>query len=291
VTPTSIARKATIRTVGLTGASGFIGHALTVELQRQGHKVRPISLRGDLAPNALEGCDAIVNLAGEPIFQRWTDEARARIRESRVEGTRKLVNAMRTHRPQVLVSASAIGYYGSRGDETLTEASSPANDFLGAVAVAWEKEATEAENLGVRVACARFGMVLGPNGGALKTMLLPFKLGLGGPIGGGQQWMSWIHVNDLCSLILFLMKESTVRGAFNAVSPNPVRNAEFTKALGEAVHRPAFIPVPAFAIKTLFGEMSEIVLASQRVVPEAAIRQGFVFDYHDIYGALAHSVH
>lgn len=291
MTPTSIALKTNIGTVALTGASGFIGQALAKRLQREKIATRSISLRGQLAPDALAGCDAVVNLAGEPIFQRWTDEARSRIRESRVDGTRKLVNAMRTHRPQVLVSASAIGYYGSRGDTILTEAAPPANDFLGEVAVAWEKEAIAAENFGVRVALARFGMVLGPNGGALKAMLLPFKLGLGGPIAGGQQWMSWIHIDDLCSLILFLLKESTVRGAFNAVSPEPVTNAKFTDALAQAVHRPAFIPVPAFAIKTLFGEMSEIVLASQRVIPDAAIRQGFTFEYNDIYGALAHSIH
>lgn len=291
MTPTSIALKSNISTVAITGASGFIGQTLAKRLQRQNMTTRSISLRGQLAPNALEGCDAVVNLAGEPIFQRWTADARARIRESRVEGTRKLVNAMRTQRPQVLVSASAVGYYGSRGDTILTEAAPASADFLGQVASAWEKEAVVAEDLGVRVARIRIGMVLGPNGGALKTMLLPFKLGLGGPIAGGQQWMSWIHVDDLCSLILFLLKESTVRGAFNAVSPEPVTNAKFTKALAEAVHRPAFIPVPAFAIKALFGEMSEIVLASQRAVPDAAIRQGFTFDYHDIYGALAHSVH
>jgi uncharacterized protein (TIGR01777 family) len=290
VTPTSIALKSNIATVGITGASGFVGRSVAEHLQRKGHKVQPISLRGDLPPDALAGCDAIVNLAGEPIFQRWTPEARTRIRDSRVEGTRKLVDAMRIHPPQVLVSASAVGYYGSRGDTLLTESAPASADFLGQVASAWEKEAIVAEDLGVRVARIRIGMVLGPNGGALTQMLLPFKLGLGGPIAGGQQWISWIHIADLCSLIFFLLKESTVRGAFNAVSPNPVTNAQFTKALAEAVHRPAFIPVPAFAMKVLFGQMSEIVLASQRAIPEAAIRQGFVFDYPDIYGALAQSV-
>ncbi len=290
MTPTTIALKANIGTVAITGASGFIGRQLAKRLQREGITVRPISLRGPLAPDALAGCDAVVNLAGEPIAQRWTPEVRGRIMTSRMIGTRKLVLAMQEHRPQVLVSASAVGYYGSRGDTILTEAEPAADDFLGRVAKMWENEARLAENLGVRVARIRIGMVLGPNGGALQKMLLPFKLGLGGPIGGGQQWMSWIHVADLCSLTLFLLKESTVRGALNAVSPNPVRNAEFTKALGEAVHRPAFIPVPAFAIKALFGEMSEVVLGSQRAIPDAAIRQGFTFDYSDIYGALAQSV-
>lgn len=290
MTPTSIALKANISTIGLTGASGFIGKELTKRLQREGHTVRPISLRGALAPDALAGCDAIVHLAGEPVAQRWTAEARARILSSRVDGTRALVDAMRPHRPQVLVSASAVGYYGSRCDAILREAEPAANDFLGQVASAWEREAIAAEDIGTRLARIRIGMVLGPNGGALQKMLLPFKLGLGGPIAGGEQWMSWIHIADLCSLILFLLKESTVRGAFNAVSPNPVRNVEFTKALAQAVHRPAFIPVPAFAIKALYGEMSEIVLASQRAIPDAAIRQGFTFDYNDIYGALVQSV-
>lgn len=290
MTPTSIAAKATISTVAITGASGFIGTELTKRLTREGFTIRPVSLRGPLASDALAGCEAVINLAGEPIAQRWTTAARVRIRNSRIDGTRALVNAMRAHRPQVLVSGSAIGYYGSRGDTILAESEPPANDFLGQTAAEWEKEAIAAEDFGTRVARIRTGMVLGPNGGALQKMLLPFKLGLGGPIAGGQQWMSWIHIADLCSLIIFLLKESTVRGPFNAVSPNPVTNAEFTKALGKAVHRPAFIPVPAFAIKALYGDMAELVLGSQRVVPEAATRQGFTFDYSDIYGALAQSV-
>jgi uncharacterized protein len=273
-------------TIGITGASGFVGRALSERLGKAGHQVRPISLRTALPPDALAGIDAVINLAGEPIAQRWTEAVRSRILSSRVEGTRALVNAMRTHRPQVLVSASAVGYYGSRGDALLTESEPAASDFLGQVTQAWEREAIEAESLGVRVTRIRIGMVLGPNGGALQKMLLPFKLGLGGPIAGGQQWMSWIHLADLLSLIEFLLRESTVRGVFNAVSPFPVTNAEFTKALGEAVHRPAIIPVPAFAVKLLFGDMAEIVLGSQRAIPDAAVRAGFTFDHPDVFGAL-----
>ena len=277
-------------TVGITGASGFVGRAVADQLRKAGHQVRPISLRGALPPDALAGCDAVVNLAGEPVTQRWTDDARARIVSSRVEGTRNLVNAMRVHQVQVLVSASAVGYYGSRGDAVLTESEPAAEDFLGKVAVEWEREALAAESFGARVTRIRIGVVLGPNGGALQKMLLPFKLGLGGPIGGGQQWMSWIHLADLVSLIEFLLKESTVRGVFNAVSPFPVTNAEFTKALGEAVHRLAIIPVPAFALKMLFGEMAGVILASQRAIPDAATRAGFTFEYPDVFGALAQLV-
>jgi uncharacterized protein (TIGR01777 family) len=274
-------------TVGITGASGFVGHALAERLRKYGHQIRAISLRGALPPDALAGIDAVVHLAGEPVAQRWNPDARARILSSRVEGTRALVNAMRGHRVQALVSASAVGYYGSRGDVVLTESEPAANDFLGQVAQGWEREALEAEPLGVRVTRIRIGMVLGGDGGALQKMLPPFKLGLGGPIGGGQQWMSWIHLDDLMSLIEFLLNGSTVRGVFNAVSPFPVTNAEFTRALAEAVHRPAFIPVPALAVKLLFGEMSEIVLGSQRAIPDAAVRAGFTFDHPDVFGALA----
>jgi uncharacterized protein (TIGR01777 family) len=277
-------------TIGLTGASGFVGRAVAERLHKAGHDVRPISLRTELPPEALAACDAVVHLAGEPVAQRWTEEARSRIMSSRIEGTRALVNAMRIHRPQVFVSASAVGYYGSRGDAVLTEAEPAADDFLGRVAAAWEREAIKAESLGVRVARIRIGMVLGPGGGALQKMLLPFKLGLGGPIGGGQQWMSWIHLVDLVALIEYLLAESTVRGVFNAVSPHPVTNAEFTRALGEAVHRPAILPVPAFALKVLVGDMAELILASQRAVPDAAVRAGFTFEYPDVFGALAQIV-
>jgi len=273
--------------VAITGASGFIGSSLAEHLRRSGHIVRALSLRAALPPDALAGVNAVINLAGEPVAQRWTISARDRILRSRIEGTQALVAAMRTQPPQVLISASAVGYYGSRGDEILTESAPPARDFLGRVAVAWEEVAQAAEPLGVRVARIRIGVVLGKGGGALSKMLLPFRLGVGGRLGSGKQWMSWIHIDDLMELIAFLMKESTVRGVFNATSPFPVTNREFTQALAEAVHRPAIIPVPAFALRLALGEMAEIVLASQRAIPDAAQRAGFVFKHPDIYAALA----
>jgi len=276
--------------VAITGASGFIGRAVAENLRDSGHIVRAVSLRGGLEPGALAGVNAVVHLAGEPVAQRWTAAARDRILRSRVEGTRALVAAMRGQPPQVLISASAVGYYGSRGDEVLTESAPPADDFLGRVAAAWEEAAQAAESLGVRVARLRIGVVLGPGGGALARMLPPFRLGVGGRLGSGHQWMSWIHIDDLLALIAFLMKESTVRGAFNATSPFPVTNREFTRALAEAVHRPAILPVPAFALRWMFGEMSEVLLASQRAFPDAAQRAGFVFEHPDIYAVLAQLV-
>jgi uncharacterized protein (TIGR01777 family) len=273
--------------VAITGASGFIGSSLAEHLRRSDHIVRAISLRAALPHDALAGVNAVINLAGEPIAQRWTASARDKILRSRIEGTQALVAAMRAQPPQVLISASAVGYYGSRGDEILIESAPPAPDFLGRVAVAWEEVAQAAEPLGVRVARIRIGVVLGKGGGALSKMILPFRLGLGGQLGSGKQWMSWIHIDDLMELIAFLMKESTVRGVFNATSPFPVTNREFTQALAEAVHRPAIIPVPAFALRLALGEMAEIVLASQRAIPDAAQRAGFVFEHPDIYAALA----
>jgi uncharacterized protein len=272
--------------VAITGASGFIGRAVAENLRSSGHIVRAVSLRDGLPPGALAGINAVVHLAGEPVAQRWTPAARERIMSSRMKGTRTLVAAMRDQPPQVLISASAVGYYGSRGDEILTESAPPADDFLGRVAAAWEEEAQAAEPLGIRVARLRIGVVLGPNGGALARMLTPFRLGVGGRLGSGQQWMSWIHIDDLVALIAFLTKESTVRGAFNATSPFPVTDREFTRALAEAVHRPAILPVPAFALKWMFGEMSQVLLASQRAVPDAAQRAGFVFQHPDIFAAL-----
>ncbi|HSP67555.1 MAG TPA: TIGR01777 family oxidoreductase [Bryobacteraceae bacterium] len=273
--------------VAITGASGFIGRAVAEHLRRSGHIVRAVSLRAALPPDALAGVNAVIHLAGEPVAQRWTASARDKILRSRVEGTEILVAAMRAQPPQVLVSASAVGYYGSRGDEILIESAPPAQDFLGRVATAWEEAAQAAEPLGVRVARIRIGMVLGKGGGALARMLLPFRLGVGGRLGSGKQWMSWIHIDDLIRLIVFLMKESTVRGVFNATSPFPVTNREFTRALAEAVHRPAIIPVPAFALRLALGEMAEVLLASQRAIPDAAQRAGFVFEHPDIFTALA----
>lgn len=276
--------------VAITGASGFIGRAVAENLQSSGHIVRAVYLRDALQPDALAGVNAVVHLAGEPVAQRWTAHARDRILRSRVEGTRALVAAMRGNPPQVLISASAVGYYGSRGDEILMESAPAADDFLGRVAAAWEEEAQAAEPLGVRVARIRIGMVLGKNGGALARMLPPFRMGVGGRLGNGRQWMSWIHIDDLIALIAFLMKESTVRGVFNATSPYPVTNREFTRALAEAVHRPAILPVPAFALRFVFGEMASVLLASQRAVPDAAQRAGFVFENPDIFAALAQIV-
>jgi uncharacterized protein len=272
--------------VAVTGASGFIGRRAMELLQARGHTTRPISLRSNPSPEQLAGCDAVVHLAGEPVAQRWTASAKRRILDSRVEGTRALLAAMRDHPPNVLVSASGIGYYGSCGDQILTEQSPPASDFLGQVAAAWEHEAQEAEKLGVRVVRLRIGTVMGAGGGALGKMLLPFRMGLGGRLGPGTQWMSWIHLDDLVAMLLFALRESTLRGVLNATSPHPVTNAEFTRALAHAAHRPAVIPVPAFALRLLFGEMSEVLLGSQRAVPEAALRAGFEFRYPEIGAAL-----
>jgi uncharacterized protein (TIGR01777 family) len=249
--------------------------------------VRAISLRTPPASNDLGGCDAIVHLAGEPVAQRWTKSARQRILDSREKGTRSLVEAMRQSPPSVLVGASAVGYYGSRGNDVLTERASPGSDFLANVCIAWEREALEAEKLGVRVARLRIGMVLGAGGGALAKMLTPFRLGVGGRIGNGRQWMAWIHIDDLCRLISFALPEHGVFGALNAVSPNPVVNADFTHALARALHRPAAFPVPTAALKVLFGEMSAVLLASQRAVPEAALKAGFTYQHPDVGEALA----
>jgi uncharacterized protein (TIGR01777 family) len=272
--------------VAITGASGFVGRALSERLLASGHSVTPISLRTQPPAEVFAGCQAVVNLAGEPVAQRWTAAARERIASSRVQGTRSLVAALREHPPEVLVSASAVGYYGSRGDDILTEDSPPASDFLGQLAVGWEQEAHAAEQFGVRVVTPRIGVVLGRGGGALAQMLPPFRLGLGGRLGTGKQWMSWIALDDLVSLIEFAIEDAALRGPVNAVAPNPVTNAVLTRELGAALHRPAILPVPAFALKILFGEMSEILQGGQRVIPQAALRAGFQFRYAELSQAL-----
>jgi uncharacterized protein (TIGR01777 family) len=236
----------------------------------------------------LRDADAVIHLAGEPLVQRWSAEAKRRIHDSRVVSTRNLVAAMAklAKKPAVLVSSSAIGYYGSRGDEVLDESSAPGQGFLPELCAEWEKEARAAEALGVRVVCMRTGVALDPRGGALKKMLPPFKMGVGGRLGDGRQWMSWIHVEDLVSLFRFAMETDSVRGPVNGVAPNPVTNADFTKALGSAVHRPAIFPVPSFGLKMLFGEMSEVLLDSQRVTPKAAEAAGFRCRFPQLDGAL-----
>jgi uncharacterized protein len=273
-------------TVAITGASGMIGRSLQQRLAAAGHTALTIP-RGANPPE----CDALVNLSGEPIAQRWTDAAKIRIRESRVEGTRRLVNSLasESRRPRVLVCASAVGIYGSRGDEILTEKSAAGSGFLPNVVKEWEEAARTAEALGIRVVSLRFGVVLG-HGGALAKLLLPFRLGAGGRLSSGRQWMSWIHVDDAVSLILFALDNANaeLRGPVNAAAPDPVTNDEFTRRLARAVHRPAIFPVPAFALKLVFGEMSEVLLDSQRVLPATAQSAGFTFLYPELSAALTH---
>jgi uncharacterized protein len=272
--------------VAITGGSGFIGRAVAERLRASGQSVVAVSLRSTPNPDDFAGCRAVVHLAGEPVAQRWTTGARERILDSRIQGTRSLVAALRHQPPAVLVSASAIGYYDSRGDEILTESSPAGSDFLAQVALGWEREARAAETSGVRVVTPRIGVVLGPGGGALAKIATPFRLGVGGRLGSGEQWMSWIALDDLVSLLEFAVMNATLRGPMNAVAPNPVTNADFTRELAAALHRPAIFPVPAFALKVLFGDMSQMLLGSQRVIPEAALRAGFRFRFTEAGEAL-----
>jgi len=292
--------------ITISGGTGFIGRRLLKNLAGEGHTLHVLSrhaganmpnnvrlsvwnaAKGDPPADSLQETDAIVHLAGEPVAQRWNAEVKQRIRESRVAGTRNLVSALAKlqQKPQTLICASAVGYYGSRGDELLDESSRPGNDFLAELCQAWEKEASAAESLGIRVAMIRTGIVLDARSGALAKMLPPFKLGLGGPIAGGQHWMSWIHIHDLVAMYQFALTQP-VRGALNGTAPYPERNADFSRALGTALHRPAFLPTPKFALSAMFGEMAEVVLASQRVLPKAAEAAGFRFRFPQLQPALA----
>ena len=254
-----------------------------------GRIIRWNPMAGPPPAEAFAGVEAVFHLAGESVAEgRWTAAQKARIRDSRVVGTRNLVQgiAQVSDRPRVLVSASAVGYYGDRGEEELTESASPGRDFLADVCVAWEKEALAAEKLGVRVVTERTGIVLGAGGGALAKMLTPFKLGAGGPLGNGRQWMPWVHVSDLARLYLHAAEHESIRGPMNAVAPHPVRNSEFTKALGRQLRRPAFMPAPYLGLRLLFGEFAQVLFASQRVVPQVALDTGFTFQYPDIAAAL-----
>jgi uncharacterized protein len=288
--------------VTVTGASGLIGSRLVQALRDRGDDVTTLSrdpARGvpwdpaERAPtDALNGRDAVVHLAGEHVAQRWSPEARKRIRESRELGTHNLVRGLEQAdaRPTILVSASAVGYYGHGGDERLTEDAPPGDDFLAQVCVAWEEEARRAEPLGLRVVRVRTGVVLDASGGALGKMLLPFKLGAGGPVAGGRQYMPWIHADDVVGLYLAALDDERYSGPVNASAPEPVTNKAFSTALGRALHRPAVAPIPGFAIRALYGDMAEIVTEGQRAVPAKALELGYAFQHPDLDEALRSTV-
>lgn len=294
----------------VAGGTGFIGASVAQALTDIGHEViiptrflnqsrQPVSknarfikwseeLSGSDFSSALDGCDGVINLIGEPIFSGWWTQAKkSGILHSRVQATQKMVSsiAKAIRRPKVLINASAIGYYGSRGDEILTEKSGFGNGFLSEVCRAWEAEASQAENLGVRTVRLRIGLVLGKAGGILQKVAPAFKVGLGAWFGGGSQWMSWIHLEDLTRMILFCLQDERLGGAVNAVSPEPVSNKDFSLSLAEALRRPCFLSVPALILESLLGEMSQMFLASQRAVPKSAIDLGFSFRHTPLRSA------
>jgi uncharacterized protein (TIGR01777 family) len=287
--------------VAVTGATGLVGSALVVSLKGAGHDVVPLKRPGDWNPEAatvnplcFRNVDALVHLAGENIAAgRWTPARKARIRESRLKGTRLLAETMARleRRPAVFICASAIGYYGDRGSETLTEESNAGDGFLADVCKQWEAATEPAAQAGIRVVQLRTGIVLSGRGGALAKMLLPFKIGIGGKIGSGSQYWSWISLEDACRAIQHLLQAGGVHGAVNLVSPTPVTNVEFTRALGRALGRPAVLPLPAIAAKVVLGEMADpMLLASAKVEPSKLVASGFVFRYKDLEAALKAAV-
>jgi uncharacterized protein (TIGR01777 family) len=290
----------------VSGASGLIGRALIRHLTDRGYQVRTLvrhaprlgevswdPAMGLLDPGQLTGVQAVVHLAGENIGARWTSARKARIRSSRLQGTRLLSEALASLRPPpgVMVSASAVGVYGSRGDEILTEESQPGDrlDFLAALVQDWEAAAEPARQAGIRVVHPRFGLALSREGGALAKMLPPFRLGLGGRLGTGLQWMSWIAMDDLVAAVLHLIRAETLHGAVNVTSPEPSRNADFTRTLGDVLRRPTAFAVPSAALHLAFGEMADAtLLASTRVLPNRLVSSGFSFEYPGLEPALRH---
>ena len=290
----------------ITGGSGFIGQALCPALLARGWQVsvvsRDLQAAAEVLPQGVRlladiegagGADAVVNLAGAPLAgQRWTERYKQLLRESRLRTTEALLAWMQglTVRPAVLVSGSAIGYYGPRDDTPLTETDPPGDDFGAHLAADWEAAAWPAQQLGVRTACLRTGVVLDGGGGALQQLLTPYRLGLGGPIGSGAQWFSWIHREDLVRLIVWLIEQDALDGPVNATAPEPVRQRDFAAALGRALHRPTLLPTPGFALKAAFGEMGQMLIDGQRVIPARAQGQGFQFLYPTLDDALARSL-
>jgi uncharacterized protein (TIGR01777 family) len=296
----------------ISGSTGFLGTALMEILERQGHAlvrlVRPGTVQKNTAGGraqtvewdpagsrfdaaGAEGSDALVHLAGASIAEgRWNTERKQLLRTSRIDATRHLVGALAKLQrpPRVVVAASAIGYYGSRGDETLTEASAPGNDFLAGLCREWEAETARASEFGARVANVRFGIILAAHGGALPRMALPFKLGAGGRLGNGRQWMSWVTLQETMNIIQFALANSDLIGPVNTVAPNPVRNNEFTRVLAKTLQRPALFPAPAFALRLALGEMADaLLLGSQKVMPSKLADSGYKFLQPDLAGALA----
>jgi uncharacterized protein len=286
----------------MSGASGFLGRALCDYLEARGARVRRLVRRpatgedeiswspnaGDIDPSALEGLDAIVHLAGENVGSgRWTAEKKERIKNSRVAGTRTLARAIAQLNlpPRVWISASGVGYYGHRGDELLDETASPADDFLSQVCQAWEAESRAAEGQ-TRVIQLRLGMVLGKGGGPLLKMLPFFKLGLGGRLGTGRQYLSWVALRDVLRATEYCLETESISGPVNCVAPTAVTNAEFTRALGKALHRPTVFPVPSFGLRALYGEITDDLMASQRAVPRVLLDAGFRFEHQNIDSAL-----
>ena len=292
----------------VSGATGFVGSRLSEKVSETGGQVVALSRNAESAQSkvpsltaahpwnplsepapaaAFEGADAVVHLAGETVVGRWTQAKRDAIRDTRVIGTRNLVNGLRDlpSKPKILVAASAIGFYGDRAEEELTETSAAGDDFLADVCQEWEAEAAKAREFGVEVAHVRIGIVLAEGGGALDAMLTPFKLGAGGPLGSGRQWWSWIHRDDLCGLILHLIERGE-SGVYNATAPSPMRQKEFARVLGRVLHRPSFMPAPAFALKIVLGGFATELLSSKKVLPQATQAAGFSYQFSELEPAL-----
>lgn len=292
----------------VTGATGTIGRAICERMAAKGHSIVVLTRRPENARvvpgaqafrwdaerehppiEAWDGVDAVVHLAGEPVAgARWTDEQKKRIRDSRILGTRNLVEGMRAlqNPPRILISASAVGFYGNRGDEQLDENSNPGQGYLTDVCRQWESESERAREFGARVVLVRIGVVLSPTGGALEKMLLPFKLGLGGRLGSGRQWFPWVHIDDIVGIFLHAVENPAVNGPVNGAAPGIVTNEVFTRQFAAVLHRPVFFPVPEFALRLLMGEMAAVVLASQRVLPQATLASGYQFKFPDLTPAL-----
>ena len=293
--------------VFITGATGFIGQALVTRLSREGHEVvawvrnleRAAEQLSDALTlvhteasdealrDALSACDAVVNLAGTPVVGRWTESYRKALVTSRVDLTQRLTAAMHARPVDVLISSSAVGYYGDRGEERLSESSAPAEGFLARLCIDWEEAARQGAPSTCRVVLLRTGIVLGRGGGALDKMLLPFKAGLGGTLGSGRQIMPWSHIDDMVQIIVSALDDARYEGVFNASAPTPVSNRVFTKALGRTLSRPTLFPVPVFGLKTLYGEAASVLIASQNAHPDALRALGFDFEYADIESALS----